>query len=341
VRTQVTRDVPRLFGEEIKQRPKFRGELDGESPVLVTVKAPGRVEGGETVELPKTLKLDLGGGQELEMVRIGPGEFLMGAPDGEKAAKDDEKPRHRVQITRAYFLGKYKLTRGQYRTFVKDQGHQTEAEKGNGAWGWNAQMGKWTRNRNYNWMNVGFQQTDEHPVVCVSWNDAQAFCAWLEKRSRQQMGVRLGPGSWRVKLPTEAQWECACRAGTTTPFHCGQQLNGEEANCNGHFPYGTEEKGPYQKGTTPVGKYAANRWGLYDMHGNAWEWCEDYYDKDFYAHSPLKDPINTRKGSEEHRLLRGGSWDHGAELCRAACRGRNCASYCSGGCGFRVALRLD
>ena len=138
-------------------------------------------------------------------------EFLMGSPDTDKDAKDDEKPQHRVRITRPFYLGVHEVTRGQFRRFVDDSGYQTEAEKdGNGGLGWNEAANKFEQAPRYTWREPGFEQTDEHPVVNVSWNDAVAFAEWLGKKEGKT-----------YRLPTEAEWEYACRAGTTTRYFCG------------------------------------------------------------------------------------------------------------------------
>ena len=150
---------------------------------------------------------------------------------------------------------------------------------------------------------------DRNPVENVSWDDCQEFCRKLSQKLGQ-----------RVKLPTEAQWEYACRAGTTTPFNFGYTLNGDKANCDGRhpYPYGTCAEGPYLAKTSPVGSYESNAWGLYDMHGNVWEWCSDYYDGDYCSRSPTCDPENTTVSL--YRVRRGGSWDYFAGDCRSAIR---------------------
>jgi formylglycine-generating enzyme required for sulfatase activity len=161
------------------------------------------------------------------------------------------------------------------------------------------------------------------PVESVSWDDTQSFCLKLKEITQAPFGI-----------PTEAQWEYACRAGTTTPFHFGSHLNGRQANCDGTVPYGTDTEGPYLEKTTPVGKYPANAWGLYDMHGNVWEWCSDWYGD--YPTGSVKDPSGPATGSD--RVFRGGSWGDGAVICRSASCGGNFPSDRSNDLGFRVAL---
>jgi len=137
------------------------------------------------------------------------------------------------------------------------------------------------------------------------------------------------------RFPTEAEWEYACRAGTTTPFHFGSELNGSEANCYGDEPYGTTDEAPFLDRPTTVGSYAPNAFGLYDMHGNVWECCQDWYDEDYYKASPVDDPQGPEKASR--RVSRGGSWYDQAGWCRSAFRMRGSPSdrYYAG--GFRVA----
>ncbi len=168
---------------------------------------------------------------------------------------------------------------------------------------------------------------DDLPVEEVSWDEATKFCETLTRRL---------PEGVKASLPTEAQWEYACRAGTTTPFWFGSALNGDKANCSGNYPYGTNKKGERLEKTSPVKSYAPNPWGLYDMHGNVWEWTSDYYD--VYPTGAAVDP----KGPDEFRcdrVIRGGSWRSAAWLCRSA--DRQGGSYRINNVGFRFLLICD
>ena len=155
----------------------------------------------------------------------------------------------------------------------------------------------------------------------VSWDDCQDFVA--------RVNAALGCGA---RLPTEAEWEYACRAGTTTAYSWGNALNGDMANCNGTHPCGTSGKGTYLAEPTSVGKYGANPWGLCDMHGNVWEWCADWFDE--YPTGSMADPKGPSSGDK--RVLRGGGWDNYAQYCRSACRDYDVPSCRYGGYGFRL-----
>lgn len=162
--------------------------------------------------------------------------------------------------------------------------------------------------------NPSHFQGENLPVEKIGWDDARAFCGLLK--------LRTGLG---FRLPTEAQWEYACRAGATTPFHFGAFLNGMQANCNGNFPYGDTGSGPYLGKTTEVGSYSPNAWGLFDMHGNVWEWCEDTFGEI----------------SREQRVLRGGAWSNVARCCRSASRINDVRDCRLRTYGCRVVLPLD
>ena len=246
----------------------------------------------------------------------------------------DEHPQHRVRITKPFYLGTYHVTRGQFRQFVKDTGYKTDAEKGEkpGAFGWDPEKKKFGFNEKYSWRNAGFEQTDEHPVVNVSWNDAVAFCKWLSRKEGKT-----------YRLPTEAEWEYACRAGTTTRYYSGDDPetlakvgNVADATAKAKFPdwkYTIKASDGYVF-TAPVGQFKPNAFGLYDMHGNAWQWCADWYGEDYYAESPADDPTGPDSGNG--RVLRGGSWATG-RLLRSADASGSRRTRPGNVTGFRVA----
>ncbi len=247
----------------------------------------------------------------MKLVLIPPGEFMMGSPESEKRHLSHEGPQHRVRITRPFYLGVYEVTQEAYERVMGTNPSDFSRDGRDGNW-------------------VSGQDTSRFPVESVTWNDAVEFCRRLSVLPAERSAGR------EYRLPTEAQWEYACRAGTTTPFHFGSVLNGRQANCGGNNPYGTSEKGPYLRRTTTVGSYGANGFGLYDMHGNVWEWCSDWYDENYYANSPVDDPQGPASGL--HRVSRGGGWLSYAWGCRSADRYGLTSGGGYIGIGFRLAL---
>jgi len=298
-----------------------------------------------------TVKLNLGQDVTMEFVRIRAGKFVMGSPPSEKDRLVDEV-QHPVDITRDFYMGKFEVTRGQFRAFVKDTGYKTEPETdGRGGWGYNKDTGKVEGRKygepaekpagqaKYTWRSAGFDQTDEYPVVNVTWNDADAFCHWLAQRIKQT-----------VRLPTEAEWEYACRAGSTTRFYTGDDPEGLVKV--GNVADGTaKKKFPDWDSTvaaedgyvfsSPVGTFLANSFGLYDMHGNAWEWCQDWYGPyaDLSAQNPVReDPLKQIPG---HVIRGGGFGKRTPQICSAAHRMAGAPSSRDLDLGFRVVYRPD
>ncbi len=244
-----------------------------------------------------TLSVDLGSGVGMDLVWIPPGKFMMGSPETEAERSDDET-QHRVTISSGFWMGKYEVTQEQYERI----------------------SGK----------NPSHFKGPDLPVEEVSWDDAQKFCRKL------QGSLPREPAGKTVRLPTEAEWEYACRAGTTTPFHYGDSLDSSMANFDCNFPYGGGLKGEDRDRTTIVGSFQPNAWGLYDMHGNVWEWCADWMGE--YPSGSVTDP--TGPGSGEFRVLRGGVWYGYAGLCRSANRFRfRVTGYRRNYVGFRVVVR--
>lgn len=248
----------------------------------------------------------------MKFVWIPAGTFLMGSPTNEEGRRIDE-PRHEVTISKGYYLADGSVGRGHFAKFVQASGYKTQAETEGGAWGWTG--GDWKKKPDFNWRNPGFHQTDDHPVVCVSWNDAVAFCRWLSEQDKHN-----------YRLPTEAEWEYACRAGTTTAYHFGNAISTDLSNHD--LAIGA---------TTPIGKYQPNALGLFDMHGNVLDWCADWSEDD-YPSSNAVDPQGPESG--EHRVLRGGSFDNYAMNVRSAAREANAPEARNGSIGFRPVRTL-
>jgi formylglycine-generating enzyme required for sulfatase activity len=262
-----------------------------------------------------------------KLVPIPAGTFTMGSPEDEPR-RDPDETAHEVELTKAFYLGATPVTVREYRTFVTASGYQTLAERGAGM-GWNAEARAWEMGAGYSWRSPGWEQADDEPVVCLASEDAVAFCEWLAEDGQP------------YRLPTEAEWEYACRAWTTRAFCFGPTLGADQANYDHRHPLGGESRAEGPGRTTPVGKYPANAFGLYDVHGNVWEWCNDFYDFAYYNESPRSDPRGPTDGSG--RVLRGGAWCTPAWDCRAALR--RCghpffSRYQDGATGFRLALSM-
>jgi formylglycine-generating enzyme required for sulfatase activity len=235
----------------------------------------------------------------MEFNLISGATFMMGSRDSEPQ-RMDEKPQHQVAVL-TFFMGKYAVTQAQWRKLMGDA---PEGMKN---------------------LDGKFKESDKQPVVMVSWNDAQEFVRQLNT---------LNDG-YTYRLPTEAEWEFACRAGTTTDFAFGDSLSSAQANFDGNYPYGEAAKGVFRQKTIAVGSFRPNAFGLYDMHGNVWEWCEDWY-HETYAGAPTDGSAWLSGGEQKSRVLRGGSWNDDAAYLRSAVRGNGPPGDRYNGRGFRV-----
>jgi len=265
---------------------------------------------------PKSWTSPLG----MDFALVPAGRFEMGAGASDLPPEADAQPRHSVRIMRPFLLGRFEVTVSQFRAFVDASGYRTEAETGGGAFIWTGK--KFELRPDANWKNPGLPQGADSPAVCLTWNDAKAFCRWLNASEPTR------PAGWNYRLPTEAEWEYACRAGTETRYHTG---DGPEAliRAGWFFDNGGQT-------THAVGQKQPNAWGFCDMHGNAWEWCEDAYDPAFYAQAPADNPCSAAGG--ENRVLRGGGWSSSGKICHASHRDKDLpgSSHCS--YGMRVVL---
>jgi formylglycine-generating enzyme required for sulfatase activity len=252
---------------------------------------------------------DLGNGIQLEMVMIPSGSFIMGSPETEEGSTD-ERPQHQVTI-KAFCLGKYQVTQAQWKAVAAFPQVNKELK-----------------------LDPSRFKGDNRPVEQVSWEDAVEFCDRLSIHTKRQ-----------YRLPSEAEWEYACRSGTTTPFHFGQTITTDLANYRGtdneeykwSGSYGQGPKGVYREETTAVGSFGvANNFGLYDMHGNVWEWCQDDWHSDYEGAPTDGSAWLSSEESSDRKLLRGGSWPDNPEDCRSAYRGFIILGLGNDHLGFRV-----
>ena len=270
-----------------------------------------------------------------EMIVIPAGRFTMGSPAVEAGRFDNEGPQHPVDLPHAFAVGVYDVTRQEYERFAR----ATRREVGDGCLAYDGKTLRSTPGRN--WRSPGFPQTDRDPVVCVTWQDAEAFVSWLNDRlAKSGPRSRTSNGSGPYRLLTEAEWEYAARAGTTTPFYWGERLTRAQANYGPDQPaFAPVAEGADRWGyTSPVGSFPANGFGLFDMAGDVWQWTEDCWHPTYDA-AP-SDGTAWTSGPCEARVVRGGSWFKPPAGERPAKRGIVPPATRNGEIGFRVARSL-
>ncbi len=276
----------------------------------------------------------------MNFVHIKPGTFNMGSP--EELALSNHEKLHKVTLTKAFYLQKAEVTVGQWRHFAEEDGYKTEAEKENWSWchakkNWKIPgilpAWSWQKKPGGYWDNPGFYQTESHPVTCVSWNDTQAFIKWLNRKDKK-----------KYRLPTEAEWEYACRAGSETTYSFGECISKKHVNYNTQR-FETVKFLLKKNRTQVAGYYPVNPWGLYNMHGNVWEWCEDYCEwnemnkeiiTDTYVDN-VSDSICKRGNG---RIMRGGSWFYSKTSCRSSHRRHKKPNERASGVGFRLVIDI-
>ncbi|MEB3233619.1 MAG: formylglycine-generating enzyme family protein [Leptolyngbyaceae bacterium] len=245
---------------------------------------------------------DLGGGITMDMVLIPAGTFMMGSPEDERD-QSDEGPQHEVTLPQ-FFMGRYPVTQAQWKQVagMPEVNQRLEADPSE-------------------------FKGDTHPVERVSWHDAVEFCARLYQHTNRN-----------YRLPSEAEWEYACRAGTETPFYFGPTISTDLANYDGDYTYGDGPKGEYRKRTTPVDHFRyANAFGLHDMHGNVWEWCADHWHSN-YEEAPTDGSAWIEGRDSDRTVIRGGSWLFNPAACRSAYRNDRIPAHRYYDIGFRVVV---
>ena len=316
----------------------------------------------------------------MQMQQIPAGEFLQGF-DNENGGENEfrihhiysnqqdlnfERPVHRVAITKEFEIGIHEVTVAQFITFVESTGYITNAEKQGTGMGFfpleENFVDRYHTSSDINWKNPGFDQTDNHPVTVVSWKDAQAFCEWLSKKEGRH-----------YRLPTESEWEYVCRASTTTWYSWGKDPKNAsnfanvadgtlESKYSGSTSYQraiqlTEKEGDGFAITAPVASFQPNPWGIYDTHGNAWEWCQDRWDEEIYEkrleglphyrwkERLIEDPLNESKTAQHEygdwRVIRGGGWNCASASTRSTIRSYAEAEDSTVYIGFRVVREID
>ena len=289
-----------------------------QQPVPTTPVAASTSVNGASTTAPSGNRTFIVNGVSFEMVAVKGGTFIMGCTSEQGYnCNDDEKPAHSVTLS-DYYIGKYEMTVGLFRVFVNETNYKTDADKEGWSYVWNGSS--WYKKKGVNWRcdangNVRNSSEDNHPVIHVSWNDAQAFCKWLSRKTGQTF-----------RLPTEAEWEYAARGGNKSKDYKYSGSN----NIDDVAWYTSNSEGK----THDVGTKLPNELGIYDMSGNVWEWCQDRYGN--YSSSNQMNPKGSSKGSD--RIGRGGAWWGGdADFCRVSLRLHNSPDIMCNSLGFRLA----
>jgi formylglycine-generating enzyme required for sulfatase activity len=257
-----------------------------------------------------------------EMVVVPDGEYMMGSSEDEPERSSTEGPQHRVKIARRFAVGKLKVTRDEFETFV----NETSYAPGDRCF--TLEDGKADERAGRSFRNPGFDQDGKHPAVCINWDDAKAYVAWLSKKTGKL-----------YRLLSESEWEYVARAGTQSPFWWGSSISTDQANYDGNSSYGSGGKGQFRQKTVPADMFKANPWGLYQVHGNAFEWVEDCWNET-YQYAPSDDWVRLAGNCSRH-VRRGGAWNIIAKMLRSAYREQRPVLTRGSNMGMRVARTLS
>lgn len=257
-----------------------------------------------------------------EMVVVPEGEYMMGSPEDEPERYGNEGPQHRVKIARRFAVGKLAVTRDEFEKFV----NETSYSPGDKCFTLEDNKPEDRIGRSF--LKPGFDQDGKHPVVCINWDDAKAYVAWLSKKTGKL-----------YRLLSESEWEYVARAGTTTPFWWGSSISTDQANYDGNSTYGGGGKGVDRQKTVPADMFKPNPWGLYQVNGNAFEWVEDCWNET-YQYAPSDDWVRLAGNCSRH-VRRGGAWNFGPKMLRSAYRDSRPALTRASNLGMRVARTLS
>jgi formylglycine-generating enzyme required for sulfatase activity len=257
-----------------------------------------------------------------EMVLLPAGEFTMGSPESEAERFAQEGPQHKVKIGRPFAMGKLKVTRDQFDAFVRETNYSV------GDSCYTIEGGQVQDRAGRSFRNPGFLQEGNHPAVCINWDDARAYVAWLTKKTGKL-----------YRLPSESEWEYAARGGTTTPFWWGASITTDQANYDGSTVYAGGNKGDNRQRTVPADNFKPNAWGLYQVHGNAFEWVDDCWN-DNYRKAPADDSVMLAGNCTRH-VRRAGAWNYPAATLRSAYRDSRPGTTRGSNMGLRVARTVN
>ncbi|MGM0417510.1 MAG: SUMF1/EgtB/PvdO family nonheme iron enzyme [Thermodesulfobacteriota bacterium] len=306
------------YSDNIKLDPGVY-ELEIKKPFYHTKTVRAEIKEGRKTDLKENLKplMSYKNSLSQEFKRISKGEFMMGTP-GDELRRGEDEILHKEEIKKDFYIMTKEVSVAQWKEFIEASGYKPESVSDGGAYAWIGY--KWDKSWKYSWESPGFDQTEDHPVTCITYNDALEFVKWLSNKE----GLNYA-------LPSEVQWEYSCRAGTDTPFAYGECVLDTQANFAANSKRLDCPEGRYREKTTATGSLEPNNWGIYDTHGNVFEWCSDWY-------KPYDAEENSNSG-KDGKVIRGGGWDTGINNLRSGNRFSEDPDTAKNNIGFRLVLK--